>query len=474
MSKSDYARQMLKQLEETMKKCDDLSSEIKEARCEIKRLNKRVETLETENQILKEDNDRLRKIINNDSNNSSKPPSTDIKPNKKIYNSREKSTKKSGGQTGHKGYHLSKKDVEEKIKRGELEREIVKHGKGIKQYKSKYVLDIEINVIAQEHRFYADKNGEYNIPEELKTDVQYGNNLKTLCTILNIEGYVALDRLEGFIKNLTHGKLTPSKGTIVNFIQECANKSGYIIENLKERLLNAALIHTDATVSRCNNKNQSVRNYSTKELTLLVGTRGKSKKHLEETNILPQYKGTLVHDHETVMYNYGNKHGECNAHILRYLKGCAENTKHQWAKDMSSFLCCINNSKKQLDRFETAQLERISKRYDEIIQKGIKENKKLRSKYYKEEERKLLRRLETYKDNHLLFAYDFTIPFDNNQSERDLRNVKSKLKISGCFRNENGMQNYLNLQSIIGTCRKKSLNFYQTIENIFKNIPVEI
>ena len=174
------------------------------------------------------------------------------------------------------------------------------------------------------------------------------------------------------------------------------------------------------------------------------------------------------------MYNYGNKHGECNAHILRYLKGCAENTKHQWAKDMSSFLCCINNSKKQLDRFETAQLERISKRYDEIIQKGIKENKKLRSKYYKEEERKLLRRLETYKDNHLLFAYDFTIPFDNNQSERDLRNVKSKLKISGCFRNENGMQNYLNLQSIIGTCRKKSLNFYQTIENIFKNIPVEI
>ena len=474
MASADYTRQMFKQIEELMNKCDGLSSQITKLDRKIVTLEKENAQLKIENQILKEDNDRLRKIINNDSSNSSKPPSTDMKPNKKIYNSREKSTKKSGGQTGHKGHHLSKKDVEEKIKRDELEREIVKHGKGTKQYKSKYVLDIEINAIAQEHRFYADKNGEYNIPKEFKTDVQYGNNLKTLCTILNIEGYVALDRLEGFIKNLTHGKLTPSKGTIVNFIQECANKSGHIIENLKERLLNAALIHTDATVSRCNNKNQSVRNYSTKELTLLVGTRGKSKKHLEETNILPQYKGTLVHDHETVMYNYGNKHGECNAHILRYLKGCAENTKHQWAKDMSSFLCCINNSKKQLDRFETAQLERISKRYDEIIQKGIKENKKLRSKYYKEEERKLLRRLETYKDNHLLFAYDFTIPFDNNQSERDLRNVKSKLKISGCFRNENGMQNYLNLQSIIGTCRKKSLNFYQTIENIFKNIPVEI
>lgn len=474
MAKADYARQMFKQIEEMMKKCDGLTQEVKESRKEIKRLNNRIEVLEIENQILKEDNDRLRKIINNDSNNSSKPPSTDIKPNTKIYNSREKSTKKAGGQAGHKGHNLSKRDIEEKIKTGELKHKIIKHGPKSEQYKSKYILDIEINAIAQEHRFYADANGNYNIPEEFKTDVQYGTNLKTLCTTLNIEGYVALDRLEGFVKNLTHEKLTPSKGTIVNFIQECNNKSEYIIENIKQKLLNATLIHTDATVSRCNNKNQSVRDYSTNEVTLLIGTQGKSKKHIEETGILPKYKGTLIHDHETVIYNYGSKHGECNVHILRYLKGCIENTKHQWAKDMSSLLRCTNHSKKQREKFETSQLERISKRYDEILQKGLEENKKLKSRYYKQDEKRLLRRLQKYKENHLLFAYDFNIPFDNNLSERDLRNVKSKLKISGCFRNEKGMQNYLTLQSIIGTCRKKALNFYEIIEKIFKNIPVEI
>lgn len=474
MAKSDYGRQMFKQIEEMMKKCDGLSSEIKKMDKKIVTLEKENTQLKLENQILRDDNDRLRKIINNDSNNSSNPPSTDTKPNTKIYNNREKSSKKAGGQVGHKGHHLSKKDVVEKIKTGEIKQEIVKHGKESGQYKSKYILDIQIDVIAHEHRFYADENGKYNIPEEYKTDVQYGTNIKTLCTALNVDGYVALDRLEGFIKNLTHGKLTPSKGTIVNFIQECSNKSQYLLEHFKKQLLNATIMHTDATVSRCNNKNQSIRNYSTEEITLLIGTRGKSKKHLEETNILPQYKGKLVHDHETVMYNYGSNHGECNVHILRYLKGCIENTKHKWAKYMSSLLCCVNNSKKHLSKFDEAQLENISKRYDEIIQKGIEENKKMKSKYYKKEERKLLRRLEKYKANHLLFAYDFSIPFDNNLSERDLRNVKSKLKISGCFRNENGMQNYLNLQSIIGTCRKQSHNFYQTIENIFKNIPVEI
>lgn len=480
---SNYGKDMLRQMEEIMKKCDGLSQDMKkmkqEHKTEVKVLNDKINVLEKENKQLKEDNDRLKKIINNNSNNSSNPPSSDNKPNKKIPNNREKSGKKAGGQKGHKAYILAKKYVEDKIQTGEFEHQIVKHGNESQNYKSKYILDIKISAIAEEHRFYADENGKYNIPIEFVTDVQYGANLKTLCTSLNTEGYVALDRLAKFVENLTNGKLKPSKGSIVNFIQEFNNKSKSIIANIRENILNSTLMNTDATVSRCNSINQSVRNYSTEDYTLLIGTRGKSRKYLEESNVLSQYTGNLVHDHETVIYNYGNKHGECNVHILRYLKGCIENTKHKWAKDLRSLLCCLNVSKKKLEsegcsNFEQSQLERISKRYDEILENGFNENRTLKSKYYKGEEKKLLNRLKKYKENHLLFVYDFGIPFDNNLSERDLRHVKSKLKISGCFRSENGMQNYLNIRSIIGTCRKKTLNFYQLSNNIFKNIPVEI
>ena len=72
------------------------------------------------------------------------------------------------------------------------------------------------------------------------------------------------------------------------------------------------------------------------------------KKYIEETNILNRYTGNLVHDHETVIYNYGNKHIECNVHVSRYLKGCYESTKNKWALKMRSFLCSLNEYRKLL------------------------------------------------------------------------------------------------------------------------------
>ena len=343
MKGGDYNNQVFKQLQEVMKKCDDLSREIKQERKEFKKkekaLNEKIEKLENkvgklekENQKLRDDNDRLKKIINNDSNNSSKPPSSDIKKN--IPNNREKTNKKAGGQKGHKAHFLSKKLVEEKIEKGEFKREIYHKGKIKKEYISKYILDLEINVIAKEYRFYKDADGKYNIPKKFKTDVQYGSELKTLCTILNTEGIVALDRLTNFVSCITHGRINLSKGSIVNFTKELKQKSEYLIKEIEEEILNSEIMHTDATTGRCENKNIYVRTYSTEKSTLLVPTYGKGKKYIEETNILNRYTGNLVHDHETVIYNYGNKHIECNVHILRYLRGGYENAKNKWALKM--------------------------------------------------------------------------------------------------------------------------------------------
>ena len=211
----------------------------------------------------------------------------------------------------------------------------------------------------------------------------------------------------------------------------------------------------------------------------MVPTKGKGKKYIEETNILNRYTGDLVHDHETVMYNYGKRHIECNAHISRYLKGCNENTQNKWALKMRSFLCSLNEYRKKLIMedikcLDEKHLEKYSKRYDEIIEEGYEENKKIKSKYLRQDEQRLLNRLRKYKENHIMFLYDFNVPFDNNMSERDLRHIKMKQKISGHFNSMDGMKIYSNIKSIIGTLKKQGKNFYKEIFNIYENIPVSI
>ena len=440
-------------------------------------MEKENKELKIENKKLKDDNDRLKKIINNDSNNSSKPPSSDIKRN--IPNNRERTNKKAGGQKGHKAHFLSKKVVEEKIQKGEFKREIYHRGKIQKEYISKYILDLEINVIAKEYRFYKDKNGKYNIAKEFKTDVQYGSEIKTLCTILNTEGIVALDRLANLVSCITHGEINLSKGSIVNFTKELNRKSEYLIKEIEENLLNSGIMNTDATTGRCENKNICVRTYSTEKSTLLIPSYGKGKKYIEETNILNRYTGNLVHDHETVMYNYGGKHIECNVHISRYLRGNNENTKNEWTLKMRSFLCSLNEYRKKLkgkgiEKLEEEQLERYAKRYDELLEEGYEENKKVRGKFLRQEEQRLLNRLKKYRENHIMFLYDFSVPFDNNLAERDLRHVKTKQKISDHFNSMEGIKIYLNIKSIIGTLKKQGQNFYNKIFKIYENIPVSI
>lgn len=308
--------------------------------------------------------------------------------------------------------------------------------------------------------------------------MQYGPELKTMCSVLNTEGVVAINRLANFVSCISHDKINVSNGSIVNFVKELGIKTERIVKNIKEELLNSELMYTDGTSGRCNNKNICIRNYSTEKNTYLAPTKSKSKKCIEETGILPKYTGNLVHDHETVIYNYGNKHIECNVHVSRYLKGCFENTGHKWALKMRSFLCSLNEYRKKLKEerkteFLKEQLERYLKRYDEIIEEGYEKNKAIKKKFLRQDEQKLLNRLVKYKENHTMFLCDFNAPFDNNLSERDIRHVKMKQKISGYFNNMETCKWYCNIKSVIITFKKQCKDYYSEFRKLYEINPVE-
>ena len=116
-------------------------------------------------------------------------------------------------------------------------------------------------------------------------------------------------------------------------------------------------------------------------------------------------------------------------------------------------------------------LNRFSLRYDEIIRLAVSENPLekpkpgKRGKPKKGKVRALIDRLSDNKASVMLFTKDFRVDFDNNLAVRDLRNIKVKVKVSGCFRTDDGAREYLRIMSFIGTARKHGKNAYEAIHH---------
>ena len=83
----------------------------------------------------------------------------------------------------------------------------------------------------------------------------------------------------------------------------------------------------------------------------------------------------------------------------------------------------------------------------------------------------LVESLANYKASVCLFIHNFNVPFDNNQAERDLRMIKVKTKVSGCFRTEEGARDYLKIMSYVGTAHKQGYNAYEAIRNAISGHP---
>lgn len=505
-----YEKDMYKQFCEMAERLNSLENDSKQDRKEIKRLNKEVDrltnrntvlekkvadqtreitslkadnkALKQENKILRTDNERMKRILNNNSDNSSLPPSSDKSNNSgkaaNEYNGREKSKRRQGAQAGHKGTTLSKCDVKSMIDNGKIKCIGLKEiGVPSDRFVTRYVLDFSMLTIAQEIRIYADENGKYNIPKEYRADVSYGNGIRAVISMLYSDGIMANDRIANFINGLSGDTLKLSNGTVYNvcrkFSELCATQTPAITNEI---LANEVLC-TDATTMYIDGRQKNIRNFSSERSVLYTFQDSKALKVLAKLPILSSFTGTLIHDHETAMYHFGTAHGECNVHVIRYLRKNTEESGNSWSKDMMNFLRGMNSARKKLisegeNAFSMSATERYYARYDELIARGREENKTTSNRIAKKEEKTLLNRLEKYKENHLLFLRDFRVYFDDNMSERDLRMCKIRQKMSGGFRKESGIRMFCNIMSLIGTIKRRGLNVFTSIRDLLEGKPV--
>lgn len=479
----NYEKSMYNQLMEVMARLDTVE---KETQKETTLLKEEISTLKTENQQLRKENKllqddiaRLKSIINNDSSNTSLPPSSDGKTGRpsNTYNGREKSGRKAGGQEGHKGTTLTKAAIEEKIKSGNCRHEIKEIGDpSTKDYVTKYVMDLDVTALITEIRIYADINGRFAIPPEYRSDVIYGPSVKALAVALYSEGVMSNDRIAAFLNAASNEELGLSDGSVYHFCKTFSQKAGISIEHLETGLLNQAVVATDATVVTVNGKQRFIRNFSIERTVLYHAMKDKTIKSMHKLNFLEKFAGILVHDHETALYHFGTDHAECNVHIIRYLKKNTEDTKHEWSGQMISLLCEINKARKSLviagaDTFRADEVSAYENKYQELIVLGREENPKTKHLYARKDEKKLLNRMEKYRRNHLLFLHDFAVPFDDNMSERDLRKAKNRQKMAGGFRKDSGHEMYCSILTIIETLKRRKMAMIENIKKLFTGTP---
>lgn len=468
----NYERGMYNQLMEVMARLDMVEKEHKK---EVFRLKDEISDLKKENQRLLDENAHLKNIINHNSSNTSRPPSTDQKGGKAVntYHGRQKTSRKAGGQNGHKGTTLTKAEVEEKIRSGRCRHEIKTIGNPkASVYVTKYIVDLNVETVITEVRIYADKDGNIPIPPECRSDVVYGANVKALAVALYSEGVMSNDRIAAFLNAAGGDALGLSEGSVYSFCRKLAEASEESVRHLEEFLLKEKVVATDATTVTVNGKQNYIRNFSTENTVVYHAMNSKSIPVLEKLPFLLEFGGILLHDHETALYHFGTGHAECNVHIIRYLRKNTEETGNGWSGEMIRLLCGMNTKRKELmDRgeriFSEETITEYEGKYRELIQKGRKENKKTPHKYARQDERALLNRMEAYSENHLLFLHDFDVPFDNNISERDLRKAKNRQKMAGGFRKESGNAMYCIILTMIETLKKRKMGMIENLRKLY-------
>jgi transposase len=187
-----------------------------------------------------------------------------------------------------------------------------------------------------------------------------------------------------------------------------------------------------------------------------------------------------------VTQTYDCEHGLCNAHHLRELRFIVERYKQPWADEMMQLLIAIKDQVEiakaaELNALSPTQLADFEQRYEALIEQGLKANPpppinpeapKKKGRPKQSPPKNLLDPLQTNQKAVLAFMYDFRVPFDNNQAERDLRMMKLKQKISGGFRSLAGAQMFCRIRDYISTLRKQGIEILDALRRVFVGNPI--
>jgi len=442
--------------------------------------------------------ERIQKLedqLAKNSRNSGKPPSSDGIDKPAPRSLRKRSRKRSGGQKGHVGYKLEMVKKPDHIKKYKVAhcahcQKSLKRQK-VERVEKRQVFDLpKVQMEVTEHQAQVKqcpccgKETRAEFPKEVKQAVQYGTEAKSQMIYLNHEQHIPLKRTcDVFEEFYAH---RPAEGTIYAAGAEAAELVTPVTEAIKEHLtMLEQVIGNDETGMRIGGRLYWLQTTGTAFLTYYAYHQKRGKIAMDAIHILPHFKGRVVHDDLPVYFQYGFQHALCNAHHLRVLLFLQERYPQKWIEPLIALLLKIKKKVETVQRGHQTELSERQRtiyfaQYDKLIQQGLRANLPpnatsrkpgQRGRLKQSPARNLLLRLKKHKAAVLAFMTDFKVPFDNNQSERDLRMMKVKQKVSGCFRSEAGAGIFCRIRTYLSTARKNGQMALSALRLAFMGTP---
>jgi transposase len=253
-----------------------------------------------------------------------------------------------------------------------------------------------------------------------------------------------------------------SQGSIDTFLDKLSGKALSAYESIRERIGQSEVVGSDETGCRVNGKKHWFHVWQTRLLTFIVSFAGRGHTVIETYFPNSFIESFYVSDCWSSQLKVRTKaHQLCMAHLLRELTNFVENLQSQWSGRMKKlFLRAIELKNKMTPNDYINPSEEIIACYaelDELLKVDFSE--------FHHKEKAFIKRMIKHQQSIFTFLSQPEVPPDNNASERAIRNVKVKTKVSGQFRNKEGKGagRYAKIRSVIDTTIKNGQDIYSAL-----------
>lgn len=440
---------------------------------------------------------RLEAQLAKDSHNSSKPPSSDtVRGLRRPKSLRGKSGKRSGGQKDHPGRTLEMREVPDVIL-DHSATHCTSCGRAFTKDASSEVLDrrqvfdiVPAHLVVAEHRLVAlrcEACGAYSVgdfPEDVRASVQYGPEVLALSVYLTAGQFLPLKRASELLGTIAGEPI--SQAALLSAEERAAKGLEETEREIFRLIQRSEVVHMDETGCFVEKKLHYLHDLSTPYLSHYTVHRKRGRGAFEDIGFLPMYGGVAVHDgcESYTDARYPCEHALCGAHLLRQLTFVEEEESQEWAGRFKRLLRAMKKARERAIEGGRASLDgrtlaRYERRYTELLAEGdLAEPPPAPAGHRggprpRTAGRNLLERLAGLRSMVTRFLHDFRVPFDNSESERDLRMMKLKQKISGGFRTSEGARHFATIRGYLNTARKQGRSPLDALRDLFGGHPFQ-